>query len=152
MSTTKPRPERLSVGGDEVVVRVGADESGGALLVLDVAIPPGGGPPALHRHEPAEVYRVEEGELAFYRSDDGGEPRRGTAGPGDVVHIPGGAEHTIRNESGRTARASVTFVPGAPMEAFVRAAAALDPGRATMDEVVALAARHGVRITRPLGR
>ncbi len=60
------------------------------------------------------------------------------------VAIPGGREHTIRNESAAEARAFVVFAPGAPMERFARAAAA---GTA---DVIALAAAHGIEITRPL--
>jgi hypothetical protein len=56
------------------------------------------------------------------------------------VHIPGGAAHTIRNESDAEARALVVFSPGSEMEAFVRAAAvAVRP-----EDVATLAQRHGV--------
>ena len=144
--------ERIRLGGDEVTVRVGSAESDGAVLALEVRIPAGGGPPALHRHDPAETYRVERGELAIYLAGagggDGGDVERVAAGPGAVVHIPGGREHTVRNESGEEAAAYVTFVPGAPMEGFIRAAAAL--GDAPMEEVLAVASRHGVALTRPV--
>ena len=129
--------DKLLVGSDEIVIRVSSD----ALLAAEVSIPPGGGPPALHRHAPDEVYRVEAGMLAIYT-----DAARREAGPGDVVHIPGGQPHTVRNESGAEVRAYVVFSPGAPMEAFVRAAAALEPG----GDVLALAARHGVEIMDPL--
>jgi mannose-6-phosphate isomerase-like protein (cupin superfamily) len=140
--------ERIRLGGDEVTVHVDSAESGGAVLALEVRIPAGGGPPALHRHEPAETYRVERGELAIYRAGTGGDVERVVAGPGAVVHIPGRREHTVRNESGEEAAAYVTFVPGAPMEGFIRAAAAL--GDAPMEEVLAVASRHGVALTRPV--
>ena len=129
--------DKLLVGSDEIVLRV----SSAAILAAEVRIPPGGGPPALHRHDPDEVYRVEAGRLAIYTGD-----ARREAGPGDVVHIPGGQPHTVRNESEREVRAYVVFSPGPPMERFVRAAAALEPG----GDVLALAARHGVEIMHPL--
>jgi mannose-6-phosphate isomerase-like protein (cupin superfamily) len=140
--------ERIRLGGDEVTVRVDSAESDGAVLALEVRIPAGGGPPALHRHAPAETYRVERGELAIYRAGQGGDVERVVAGPGAVVHIAGGREHTVRNESGEEAAAYVTFIPGAPMEGFIRAAAAL--GDAPMEEVLAVASRHGVALTRPV--
>lgn len=133
--------DKLLVGSDEIVLRVTST----ALLAADVRIPPGGGPPALHRHDPEEVYRVERGELAIYTLQDGAVLRH-AAGPGDVVHIPGGQPHTVRNESGAEVAAYVVFSPGAPMERFVRAAAGLEPG----GDVLALAARHGVEIMDPL--
>ena len=83
-------------------------------------MPASGGPPGLHRHPSAEVYRVEAGELCLYVEDAGGTVERIVAGPGEVVHIAGGRAHTIRNEAAEEARAYVVFVPG-----FARAAAPL---------------------------
>ncbi len=146
-----PTHETLSVGGDEITFRVTSEESGGALLAFEVHMAPGGGPPALHRHDPFELYRVTRGELALYVAGEDGVVRRRTAGPGEVVAIPGGAEHTIRNESDEEARAFVVFAPGGAMERFVREAAALGAdGAPAMREVLSLAARHGIEMTRPL--
>lgn len=131
--------DTLSVGTDELTFRVTSAESDGALLAVEVRLPAGGGPPALHRHAAAELYRVERGELAIYLEDD-----RIPAGPGAVVHIPGGHAHTVRNESGADAHAYVVFAPGTEIERFMRAAGAL----ATPDpsEVMALAERHGIEM------
>jgi mannose-6-phosphate isomerase-like protein (cupin superfamily) len=138
------KKDKMLVGSDEIVLLVTTD----ALLAAEVRMPAGGGPPALHRHEPEEVYRVERGVLTLYVEDEHGELDRIAAGPGDVVHIPAGRPHTVRNESGEEATAYVVFAPGAPMERFIRAAAALAAdGPPAMD---ALAARHGVEMTRPL--
>ena len=116
-----------------------------------VRMPPGGGPPALHRHQPSELYRVERGEFTFYVEDADGAIERFSAGAGETIAIPGGREHTIRNESGAEAVAFVVYAPGAEMEAFVRAAARLDAGGPPpIDRVITLAAEHGIEITRPL--
>ncbi len=146
-----PTHETLSVGGDEITFRVTSEESGGALLAFEVHMAPGGGPPALHRHDPFELYRVTRGELALYVAGEDGVVRRRTAGPGEVVAIPGGREHTVRNESGADAQAFVVLTPGAAMEGFAREAAALAArGRPRMEDVLALAAHHGIEMTRPL--
>jgi quercetin dioxygenase-like cupin family protein len=143
--------ERLRVGREEVAIRLSAVGSGGGLLALDVTMPPGGGPPALHRHEAAEVSRVLEGELALYVAE-GDAVERLPASAGAVVHVPGGVEHTIRNESDRPARGFVTFAGGAPaMEAFVRAAASL-PADAGPEAAMAFATGHGIEVTRELIR
>jgi len=148
--TAERREERVSVGGDELTFRVASAKSDGALLAIDVRIPAGGGPPALHRHDAFELYRVERGELAFYLERDGAISRT-TAGPGAVVAIEGGREHTIRNESNAEARAFVVFAPGGEIERFIRAAAELGRGGPpAMEDVLALAAQHGVELTRPL--
>ena len=67
-----------------------ATPRGGALLAAEVTIPAGGGPPALHRHDAEELYRVERGELALYLDEGSGRVRRTLATPGAVSHIPGG--------------------------------------------------------------
>lgn len=136
--------ERIRVGTEEVLVRASGEDTHGALLAIEVTMPPGGGPPALHRHPSAELYRVEGGELAVYR-ETGGAVERIPAPAGSVVVIPGGAAHTIRNESGADARAHVVFAPGGEMEAFMRAAASAS----APDEVMALAARHGIEPAQP---
>ena len=148
MSSETMPGDRVTVGGDEVVLRVTSRETAGALVAFDVRMPAGGGPPMLHRHDPFELYRVERGEFAFYLEDDDGEVRRSVAGAGAVVAIPAGREHTIRNESEDEAHALVVFSPGAGMERFLRAAGALEaPERQAM---LALASAHGIEFTRPL--
>ena len=131
--------DRIRLGTEEVIVRADGATTDGALLAVEVTMPPGGGPPALHRHPSAELYRVERGELAIYLEDD-----RIAAGPGSVVNIPGGRAHTVRNETEAEARAYVVFAPGTEIERFMRAAGALTaPGPA---EVMALAERHGIEM------
>jgi mannose-6-phosphate isomerase-like protein (cupin superfamily) len=141
----------MLIGGDEVTFRVTSRHSDGAILAFDVRMPSGGGPPAMHRHEPFEVYRVERGQLAFYLEGEDGGVKRTLAGPGSVVAIPGGREHTIRNESDREASAFVAFTPGTRMERFLRAAGELAAhGTPRVEDVLAVAQAHGVEITRPL--
>jgi oxalate decarboxylase/phosphoglucose isomerase-like protein (cupin superfamily) len=125
--------------------------TGGALLAAEVEIPAGGGPPLMHRHDPEEVYRLEHGELAVYVENEGGRIERVVAQAGDVVHIPGGRAHTIRNESGAEVRAYVVFTPGTQIEHFMRAAGALAAGGPpSMDDVLTLATRHGIEMTGPV--
>ena len=139
--------ERIRVGHDELTLRV---TSAASLLAIDVHMPAGGGPPMLHRHEAAELYRIERGELALYLEEDGAV-RRIAAAAGAVIHIPGGAAHTVRNESGADAAAYVVFTPGDAMERFIRAAGALaEAGEPEIEDVLALAERHGVEFTEPV--
>jgi hypothetical protein len=103
----------------------------------------------LHRHDPFELYRVRRGELAVYLESDGGAVARVTAGPGTLVPIGSGREHTVRNESDEEVEATVVFSPGEPMERFVRAAAALGSAEPPGHEAVfELAEAHGIEITR----
>ena len=109
-----------TLGIERIEVALSSDATGGDLAVFAVTMPPGGGPPMLHRHEAFELYRVRSGELAFYIEGRDGAVTRSVAGPGAVVPIAGGLEHTIRNESGAPAEALVVFSPGAAMERFAR--------------------------------
>jgi mannose-6-phosphate isomerase-like protein (cupin superfamily) len=144
-------PEHLTVGTDEITLRVTSDATAGALLAADVRLPAGGGPPMLHRHEPAEVYRIQHGELALYIEDDSGDVQRIAAEPGAVVHIPGGRAHTVRNESDDEAHAYVVFTPGTAIERFIRQAATLAAaGPPDIEEILALAEQHGIEMAGPL--
>ena len=143
--------ETIDVGGDSLTFRVTSEQSAGALTAAEVRMRPGGGPPMLHRHEPFEAYRVEHGELTFYLEDAEGALQRSVAGAGALVAIPGGREHTIRNESHEEASAFVMFSPGREMELFAREAGALTvDGSAGMRDVLAVASAHGIEMTRPL--
>ena len=145
--------ERWLLGTDEIAVLATGAQTGGAIFAIEIRMPPGGGPPVMHRHEPGEVYHVLEGEFTFYVGDPGGDEgvRRVRAAAGDVVPLAGGTPHTIRNESASDAVAFVVHSPAAVMEGFSRAAAELAAaGEPTMDEVLALARRHGVELLGPV--
>jgi quercetin dioxygenase-like cupin family protein len=143
--------DEVMVGTDRIRFRVTSEHSGGELAVFDVAIPPGGGPPMLHRHDPFELYRVRSGELTFYVDGGGGAFERTVAGPGAVVPIAPRLEHTVRNESGDSAEATAILSPGESIERFARAAAELGGEHApSQDEVLALAEAHGIEITRSI--
>jgi quercetin dioxygenase-like cupin family protein len=153
MATTTIETERdeIRVGGERVSFTVPSEASGGEVAVFDVTLPPGGGPPMLHRHDPFEAYRVTRGELTFYVEGEDGRVERSVAGAGTVVPIAPGVEHTVRNESEESAEAIVVFAPGEPMESFARAAGELGRGSApSLEELIALAAEHGIEITRPI--
>ncbi len=141
----------LAVGPDQINVIVPSEHTDGEVAVFEVTLPPGGGPPMLHRHDPFEVYRVRSGELSIYMEDADGAITRVLAGPGAVVPIGAGVEHTVRNESEHDVEATVIFSPGAPMEQFARAAARLAHDEPPSHEaIVALAEAHGIHMTRHL--
>lgn len=144
----RTRAERWVLGTDEIVVLATGAQTGGAIFAVEIRMPPGGGPPVMHRHDPGEVYHVLEGEFTFYIGDPAGPVRRVTAAVGDVVPLAGGTPHTVRNESASDAVAFVVHSPAAVMEGFSRAAAAL--AAPSMDRVLALAQEHGVELLGPV--
>jgi mannose-6-phosphate isomerase-like protein (cupin superfamily) len=143
-------PECIRTGLDEITVLATSAQTGGALFAIQIRMQPGGGPPVMHRHDPGEVYYVQSGEFTFYIGGaDDPDRRRVTARAGDVVPLAGRTPHTVRNESTGDAVAFVVHAPGAPMEQFMRAVAALGP-EPSMDEALAAAARNGIELLGPI--
>jgi quercetin dioxygenase-like cupin family protein len=143
--------ERLKLGADEVTVIARGADTGGALFAVEIKMPPGGGPPVMHRHDPGEIYYVQEGEFAFYLGHPQEAVRRITAGAGEIVPLAGGTPHTIRNETDADARAFVVHAPAAVMETFSYAAADLSVnGNPDMEAVLELASRSGVDLLGPV--
>lgn len=143
--------EHWRLGTDELVVLATGDQTSGAIFAVEITMPPGGGPPVMHRHAPSEIYYVLEGEFAFYVGDHDGRVRRATAGAGEAIPLDGGTPHAVRNETEADAVALVVHSPAAVMEGFSRAAAAQAAiAPPTMEQVLELAAAHGVELLGPI--
>jgi quercetin dioxygenase-like cupin family protein len=143
--------ERFMLGTDELTVIARGADTGGALFAVEIRMPPGGGPPVMHRHAPGEIYYVQEGQFVFYVGHPEESVRRITASAGEIVPLVGGTPHTIRNETDADARAFVVHAPAAVMENFSYAAADLAAnGKADMAAVLELASRSGVDLLGPV--
>jgi mannose-6-phosphate isomerase-like protein (cupin superfamily) len=143
--------ERFRLGLDEITVLATSAQTNGDLFAVEVRMPPGGGPPVIHRHSPSEIYYVLEGEFTFYVGDADSTPRPVTAIAGDVVPLPGGTPHTIQNQSDVDAVAFVVHAPGPVMEGFSRAVAATATERSLgIEDVLSVAERHGIEMLGPI--
>jgi quercetin dioxygenase-like cupin family protein len=90
--------------GGRYAVKVSAEDSGGEVTVMEVAMPTGVGPPP-HTHQGGETAYILEGTARFNIGDQTID-----AGPGDVIYIPAG---TVENfESTSYLRAVLTYMPG----------------------------------------
>lgn len=98
--------------GDEVTFLITGEETGGAVFVSEISVPPAGGPPPHIHHREDESFYVREGTLAIRMGD-----RTVNAAPGDFVHIPRGTVHCFKNTGNGRAKMLVTFTP-AGMEKF----------------------------------
>lgn len=105
-------PIHIPAIGLDLHVRMPPDASGGAFSVIETINAPGAGPPR-HRHPEAEIFRVIEGRYLY--EIDG---RRFYADEGDVVSIPGGAEHGFVNVTDKPARQYILIVPALDAVAF----------------------------------
>src|SRR3954447_61719 len=102
----------LAVVGDTYTVRLSGEQTAGRFAMLDMLIPPGGGPPP-HRHAFEESFRVLAGSIEVQLRDL--PPMR--LGVGDSVNIPANAPHAFRNTAGEEARLLCTVAP-AGLERF----------------------------------
>jgi quercetin dioxygenase-like cupin family protein len=96
----------LAVVGDTYTVLLSGEQTAGRFAMLDMLIPPGGGPPP-HRHGFEECFRVLAGSLEVHVRDL--PPVRLEAG--DSANIPANAPHTFRNAADVAARLLCTVVP-----------------------------------------
>src|SRR5689334_23566580 len=102
----------LAVVGDIYTVLLSGEQTDGRFAMLDMLIPPGGGPPP-HRHNFEECFRVLEGSLEVRVRDL--PPVRLEAG--DTANIPANAPHAFRNPAQVPARLLCTAAP-AGLEKF----------------------------------
>jgi quercetin dioxygenase-like cupin family protein len=109
--------ETLVFGEITIVVRASADETGGALTVLEEAPPMADTPRHVHANED-ELFYVLEGEHIYRVGDE--EIR---AGPGDAVFAPRGVPHSQHRVKPGVGRQLVLLTPGG-LEGFFRELAA----------------------------
>ena len=138
--------EAVVLPGDQAeVVRYPADEiwlraaGHGDVQVADYRSEDRDGPPA-HSHPWDEAQIVVDGEAEFRIGDR--DWVRG--GSGTVQLLPRGVPHTIRIPSGSARLIQVSIGP--PYDGFAREMARLFAAGAPLDEIVASANRHGVRL------
>ena len=88
------------VTGERVVIRVGAEECGGELLVADLYVKPDGASVGEHVHPGIEEgFTVVRGRLGYRL-----EGREGVAGPGQHLHVPHGTTHDWWNAGEKDCR------------------------------------------------
>ena len=111
--------EHWLVGTDVVTIKASGQDTSGNLLVLEVTVPPGGGPPALHRHAYSETLRLLEGEFEFNTVDRNNASNTVEVVAGDTVSIPSMAWHNFENVGATPGKFLAIHSP-AVMEEFVR--------------------------------
>jgi mannose-6-phosphate isomerase-like protein (cupin superfamily) len=104
--------KHLSVVGDTYTVLVSGADSGGRYALIDMWVPPGGGPPP-HRHDFEEMFTILDGEIEFTFRD-----QSMTAKAGDTVNVPANAPHRFTNSSPVPARLLCMCLPAGQEEFF----------------------------------
>ncbi|MEA2867624.1 MAG: hypothetical protein QOE39_2339 [Bradyrhizobium sp.] len=108
-----PKMHHISVAGGTYTILVTGEQTGGRYSLIDMLVPPGGGPPP-HRHDFEEMFTILEGEIELtFR----GEALRASAG--STVNIPANAPHSFKNKADKPARLLCMCTPAGQEEFFM---------------------------------
>jgi len=103
----KSEGEALAIAGGNYRIVLSGKETQGNYAVIEMVVPPGGGPPPHSHPNTQEMFHVLEGEVEF-KTESG----RRIVGKDGFVNIPlGGAVHCFKNISDKQARLLCTVVP-----------------------------------------
>src|ERR1700676_5324458 len=115
---TSARPDsgenvrHIGVVGDTYTILLTGHDTAGRFCLIDMHIPPGGGPPP-HRHDFEESFTLLDGEIeATFRGE------KSVVRAGETLHIPANAPHSFINASARPARLLCLCAPAGQEEFF----------------------------------
>lgn len=90
--------QHIGLVGDTYTITVAGKDTGDRFCVIDMHVPPGGGP-GPHRHDFEETFILLEGELEVtFRG------KKSIVGVGSTINIPSNAPHQFHNSSSRPVR------------------------------------------------
>jgi quercetin dioxygenase-like cupin family protein len=102
----------LGVVGDTYTILLSGTDTVGQFCLIDMHVPPGGGPPP-HRHDFEETFVLLEGQIdATFR----GEKRAVKAG--ETINVPANAPHQFHNSSSSAVRMLCICSPAGQEEFF----------------------------------
>jgi quercetin dioxygenase-like cupin family protein len=106
------RLPHIGLVGDTYTILLSGKDTAGRFCVIDMHIPPGGGPPP-HRHDFEETFIVLDGELeATFRG------KKSIVRAGETVNIPANAPHQFHNGSASAVRLLCICSPAGQEEFF----------------------------------
>jgi quercetin dioxygenase-like cupin family protein len=102
----------IGLVGDTYTILVTGEETAGKYTLIDMHVPPGGGPPP-HRHDFEEMFTVLDGEVKVtFR----GETL--VARAGETINVPANAPHAFTNAGDKPARLLCLCAPSGQEEFF----------------------------------
>ena len=108
-----PNMRHISLAGGAYTILLTGAETDGRYCLIDMLVPPGGGPPP-HRHDFEEMFTILEGEIELtFR----GATHKAAAGV--TVNIPANAPHAFKNKSDRPAHLLCMCTPPGQEEYFM---------------------------------
>jgi quercetin dioxygenase-like cupin family protein len=102
----------IGLVGDTYTILLSGKDTAGRFCLIDMYVPPGGGPPP-HRHDFEESFIILEGQIeATFRGV------KSVAGAGQTLHIPANAPHQFTNKGEGPARLLCICSPAGQEEFF----------------------------------
>ncbi len=102
----------IGMVGDTYTILLSGDDTDGRYCLIDMLVPPGGGP-APHRHDFEESFILLEGEIeATFRGE------KSVVRAGETVHIPANAPHEFHNKTDKPVRLLCICGPSGQEEFF----------------------------------
>ena len=102
----------IGLVGDTYTILVTGDETAGKYTLIDMHVPPGGGPPP-HRHDFEEMFTVLDGEVQVtFRG------QTLVARPGETINVPANAPHSFTNAGDSPSRLLCLCAPAGQEEFF----------------------------------
>jgi quercetin dioxygenase-like cupin family protein len=106
------RLPHIGLVGDTYTILVGGQDTAGKYTLIDMHVPPNGGPPP-HRHDFEEMFTVLDGEVqATFRGETI------TVRAGETVNVPANAPHSFTNASDTPSRLLCLCAPAGQDEFF----------------------------------
>jgi len=103
----------LGIVGDTYTILLSGDDTDGRYCLIEMHVPPGGGPPP-HRHDFEESFTILEGEIeATFRG------KKLVVRAGETVNIPANAPHSFTNAARQPARLLCICSPAGQEELFL---------------------------------
>ncbi|ASK29369.1 cupin [Chryseobacterium sp. T16E-39] len=120
----KSEGKLLAVAGGNYRIVISGAQTGGNYAVIEMLVPPGGGPPPHSHPDIQEMFHVLEGEVEFKT-----ELGKQIVGQDGFVNIPfGDAVHCFKNISEKNARLLCTVIPAGLEDLFAEVGVPVSPG------------------------
>src|SRR5437016_2058847 len=104
----------IALMGDTYMILLSGDDTDGRYCLIDMLVPPGGGP-GPHRHNFEESFTILEGEIeASFRG------KKSVVRSGETVNIPANAPHSFTNASKQAVRLLCSCAPAGLEEFFAQ--------------------------------
>lgn len=119
----------IGLVGDTYTILLKGEDTAGRYTLIDMHIPPGGGPPP-HRHDFEEMFHVLGGEIeATFRGE------KAVVRAGETINVPANAPHSFTNASSRPARLLCVCSPSGQEEFFMAVGVPVDSRTAASPEL-----------------